>query len=299
MVSSPQHIVPIRPGSGSGRQPIFLIHSIAGELTWVKHLARYLPPEQPLYSFAAPGINSDAPFFFSLEAMAQAYLRDIRLQQPHGPYLLGGYSMGGVLAFEITRQLQSAGEEIGLLVMIDAFAPHPEHGESITSWSRNGLLMQVICNQLALQWKSDQLLAPDILPPLPFTEHSHYVAQHLLNHCKVPHTQQALQSYLRRCQCMMRVHAQLLSDYRPALLDQEVDVLLFRNTLGLIGQNSALNLPVLPDNQRDPPHRWESFLKSPPVLIDVQEEHFMLSSEPAMNFISQALEAHLQQETRQ
>jgi len=295
-VTSLQHIIPIRPGSA--RTPIFLIHSIAGELTWAKHLARYMPPEQPLYCFAAPGINSDAPFFFSLEAMAEAYLRDIRKQQPHGPYLVGGYSMGGVIAFEIARQLQACGEEIGLMVMIDAFAPHPKHGESITSWSRNGLLMQVICNQLALQWNSDQLLPPDALPPLPFTEHSSYAAQYLLNHCKVPHTQQALQNYLRRCQCMMRVHAQLLADYRPTQLDREVDVLLFRNTLGLIGHNSALNLPVLPDSQRNPPHCWENFLKSPPVLIDVQEEHFMLSSEPAMEFISQALEIHLQLKTR-
>ena len=291
-----QHIVPVRPGSGN--TPIFLVHSIAGELTWMKHLASHIPPEWPLFGFAAPGLNSDAPFFFSLEAMAAAYLQDIRQRQPHGPYLLGGYSMGGVVAYEMTRQLQAAGETVGLLVMIDAFAPRPDIAASITSWSRNGLLMQVICNQLALQWQADQLLPPDALPRLPFTEHSVCAATHLLGHCRVPHTQQALQNYLRRCQWLMRVHAQLLADYRPQRLPTAVEVLLFRNTLGLIGGNSALALPLLPDGQRDPPHGWTNLLERPPCCVDVAEEHFLLSSEPAMGLIGRELETRLQEGPR-
>lgn len=288
---SNQFLVPIRPGSG--KTSLFLIHSIAGELTWMKHLANQLPPEWPLYGFAAPGLNSDAPFFYCLEAMAAAYLRDIRRQQPHGPYLLGGYSMGGVVAYEIARQLQAMGETVALLVVIDAFAPHPDLAASITAWSRNGLLMQVISNQLALQWKAERLLPPNALPALPFTEHSHHAARFLLSHSKVPHTQEALQNYLRRCQWMMRVHAQMLADYQPRALDRPVDVLLFRNARGLIGSPSALDLPRLPDAQRDPPHRWSDLLPSPPCCVDVDEEHFMLGSEPSMQRISQELETRL------
>ncbi len=259
----------------------------------MKHLAGVLDPEQGLYTFAAPGLNSDAPFFFSLEAMAAAYLHDIRAQQARGPYLLGGYSMGGVLAFEISRQLQAAGEEVGLLAMIDSFAPHPGHPETITAWSRNGLLMQVVSNQLALQWKAEQLLPPDALPQLPFTEHSAHAARFLLAHCKVPHSQQVLQNYLRRCQSMMRVHAQLLADYRPRPLIKPVKSLLFRNRRGLIGQPSALNLPRLPDSERDPPHRWETLLPEPPIIIDVDEEHFLLSNEASIAFIGRGLQQQL------
>lgn len=286
-----QFLAPIRPGSG--KTPLFLIHSIAGELTWMKHLSNQLPPEWPLYGFAAPGLNSDAPFFFSLEAMAAAYLRDIRHQQPSGPYLLGGYSMGGVVAFEITRQLQNIGETVGLLVIIDAFAPHPDLAASITSWSRNGLLMQVMSNQLALLWKAERLLPPDALPALPFVEHSHHAARFLLSHSKVPHTHPALQNYLRRSQRMMRVHAQLLADYRPRALVRPVNSLLFRNTRGLIGSPSALALPLLSDVQRNPPHRWSSLLPSPPCCVDVDEEHFLLSSESSMLRVSQELQKHL------
>lgn len=281
------YIVPIQ--SGSGLSPLFMVHSIAGELTWAKHLARNLGPAQPIYIFAAPGLNSEAPFFFSLEAMASAYLRDIRATQPSGPYLLGGYSMGGVIAFEMAKQLETSGEEVRLLAMIDSFAPLAEHMDSITAWSRNGLLLQVISNQLALQWKADQLLPPDALPQLPFSEHSKCATQHLLAHCDIPHSNSILQAYLRRSQVMMRVHAQLLSDYKPTPLKRPLKLVLFRNTLGLIGHHSALNLPILPDSERDPPHRWDALLQSPAISIDVPEEHFMLGGEPAIGFISQTL----------
>jgi thioesterase domain-containing protein len=286
-VPIPRHLITIQAGSsGAG---IFLIHSIAGEFTWAKYLARKLGASQSVYAFAAPGLNSDAPFFFSLEAMAAAYLHDVRTFQPSGPYSLGGYSMGGVIAFEMARQLEACGEQVGLLVMIDAFAPHQAHTKNIAEWSRNGLLMQVICNQLVLQWKGEQMLSPYVLPQLPFTEHSVCVTRHLLDCCNIPHSQSSLQNYLRRCQVMMRVHAQLLSDYKPAPLKQALPCVLFRNAMGLIGQPSRLNLPVLPDSERDPPHHWEGLLQGVPISIDVPDEHFMLGSEASMDLICQTL----------
>lgn len=266
---------------------------MAGELTWLQHLAQKLAPEQGLYGFAAPGLNAESPFFFRLENMAAAYLLDIRREQASGPYRLGGYSMGGVIAFEMARQLQWAGEQVELLIMIDAFAPRREKSINIAAWSRNGLLMQVVTNQLALQWGTDTLLAADILGKLPYSDHSDYSARHLLAHSKAPHAFRPLQSYLRRCQTMMRVHSQLLSDYQAKALPHPVKTLLYRNTLGLIAQDSALKLPRLPDAQRDPPHLWESLLGQPPITIEVDEEHFMFGREAVMGIIAQSLNGYL------
>ncbi len=286
-----KYIVPVRRGSA---RPLFLVHSVAGELTWMPRLAQGMAPDQPLFGFAAPGLNSDAPFFPNLEEMAAAYLRDIRAQQPHGPYRIGGYSMGGVVAFEMARQLEAAGEETGLLVLIDAFAPHPERGSSIAAWSRNGLLMQVVANQLALQWGADQLLPAEALRSAPYSEHSVLAARHLLAHCRTQHTYDTLQPYLRRCQTLMRVHAELLSAYRPQPLAQPVAAVLFRNTLGLIGQDSALRLPVLPQAQRAPPHGWESLLARYDT-IDIAQEHFLMSAAAPMAQIAAALNRRLRE----
>ena len=56
-----------------------------------------------------------------VEAMAAAYLQSIRSIRPNGPYLLGGWSMGGVIAYEIAQQLRDQGQEIAMLVMMDSF----------------------------------------------------------------------------------------------------------------------------------------------------------------------------------
>jgi thioesterase domain-containing protein len=289
LTPSSRFLVPVRRGPA---RPLFLVHSVAGELTWLPRLAEGLDPQRPLYGFAAPGLNSPEPFFPTLEAMAAAYLRDLREQQPRGPYLIGGYSMGGVVAFEMARQLEDAGEETGLLVLIDSFAPHPERSPAIAAWSRNGLLMQVLANQLALQWGAGELLHAETLRSAPYSEHSALAARHLLAHCQTRHTYDTLQPYLRRCQTLMRVHAELLSTYRPRRLDRPVTSVLFRNTLGLIGQNSALKLPVLPPAERAPPHRWESLLARHDT-IDIAEEHFLMSGQATMTEIAATLNSYL------
>ncbi|MBS1159640.1 MAG: Non-ribosomal peptide synthetase [Proteobacteria bacterium] len=286
-----RYLVPIR--GNPQRASLFLVHSVAGELTWLQLLAQKLSPELALYGFAAPGLNADAPFFFRLENMAAAYLHELRQAQPEGPYRLGGYSLGGVIAFEMAQQLQREGELVDLLIMIDAFAPQPERTADIASWSRNGLLMQVVANQLALQWQAETLLPADALGKLPFSEHSAFAARHLLAHSQTPHAFRPLQSYLRRCQTMMRVHTQLLADYQAQALPQPVQTLLYRNTRGLIARQSALQLPQLPETQRDPPHDWAPLLGQAPVTVDVDEEHFMFGREPVMAVIAQSLNEYL------
>lgn len=285
----PAFLVPVRRGS---TRPLFLVHSIAGELTWIRHLADALDSQRPLYGFAAPGLNSDAPFFPSLQAMAAAYLHDVRAGQPQGPYLLGGYSMGGVVAYEMARQLEEAGERTELLVLIDAFAPRPERAAAIASWSRNGLLMQVVTNQLALQWGAGALLPPAALRSTPYSGHSAVAARHLLAHARTRHTFETLQPYLRRCQTLMRVHAELLSAYDPPPLAAPVRTVLFRAGLGLIARDSALDLPTLPDEERAPPHGWETLLARHDT-IDIGEEHFLLGGRVPMQQIATSLDALL------
>jgi len=287
-MSPPRFIVPVRRGAS---RPLFLVHSVAGELTWMPYLMEALDPGQPLFGFAAPGINSEAPFFPTLEAMAAAYLRDLREEQPCGPYLIGGYSMGGVVAYEIARQLEETGERAGLLVLIDSFAPQSGRAATIASWSRGGLLMQVVANQLALQW-GGALLPAEALRGAPYSEHSAIAARHLLAHCRTPHSMQTLQPYLRRCQTLMRAHSELLSSYQPRPLARPVETVLFRAARGLIARESALGLPALPEAQRAPPHHWETLLASHET-IDIDEEHFLVGGRASMRRIGAALNPYL------
>jgi aspartate racemase len=113
-------IVAIQP-SGT-RPPFFLVHAIGGEVLSYASLAAHLGKDQPVYGIRAR-LEEGARFFSSVEEMATTYVRGIRRMFPSGPYRLGGYSGGGLIAFEIAQQLRAAGEEVSLLAMIDCSAP--------------------------------------------------------------------------------------------------------------------------------------------------------------------------------
>jgi thioesterase domain-containing protein len=82
-------------------------------------LARHLGTNRPFYGVQSLGIDGRDTPLESIEAMAAFYLDAIRATQPHGPYHLGGHSLGGRVAFEMTRQLEAAGETVGLLAIVD------------------------------------------------------------------------------------------------------------------------------------------------------------------------------------
>jgi amino acid adenylation domain-containing protein len=82
-------------------------------------LVNYLDPNQPLYALVHQCRNGKRAIYHCLEDIAAHHLEEIRMVQPHGPYFLGGYCFGGMLAFEIAQQLQKQGEQVALLVLLD------------------------------------------------------------------------------------------------------------------------------------------------------------------------------------
>ncbi|MEO8257697.1 MAG: thioesterase domain-containing protein [Acidobacteriota bacterium] len=103
---------------GGRRPPLYMVHGLGGEIGYFYNLAGYLHPDQPVYGLQAP-----AEPFSELEPMATRYLEEVRAHQPHGPYMLGGYCVGGCVAYEMARQLVEAGESVRLLAIIDAATP--------------------------------------------------------------------------------------------------------------------------------------------------------------------------------
>jgi thioesterase domain-containing protein/acyl carrier protein len=114
-------LVPLRP-NGS-KPPLFLVHPPGGIVICYQALARHLGPDRPVYGVRARGVYGDEPLPASLEEMAAEYVAAIRAVRPAGPYLLGGWSLGGVAAFETARQLTAAGERVGELVLFDTTLP--------------------------------------------------------------------------------------------------------------------------------------------------------------------------------
>jgi len=88
-------------------------------------LARHLGPEQPVYGLQARGLNAEAEPLTRVEEMAKHYLEEIRAVQPTGPYRLLGWSLGGILAFEMAHQLHDRGEQVALIALLDTGIHNP------------------------------------------------------------------------------------------------------------------------------------------------------------------------------
>ncbi|MCT7979016.1 non-ribosomal peptide synthetase [Laspinema olomoucense] len=103
--------------------PFFCIHPILGVVFPYYELALHLGKNQPFYALQPQGIDGKSPPLTRIEDMAAYYIKAMQTIQPEGPYFLGGWSFGGLVAFEMAHQLKKAGHAVGLLAVLDTLAP--------------------------------------------------------------------------------------------------------------------------------------------------------------------------------
>ena len=108
----------------SDQAPFFLVAGMFGNVLNLRHFALLLAGDRPVYGIQARGlVEGEAPHTNFVD-MAGAYLTEVRHIQPTGPYLIGGFSGGGLAAYEMCQQLANDGEEIAMLVMLDTPVAH-------------------------------------------------------------------------------------------------------------------------------------------------------------------------------
>jgi thioesterase domain-containing protein/acyl carrier protein len=117
-------LVPIQ--TGGSKRPLFLVHPAGGHVFPYIHLAQFLGPDQPCYGLQAKGLEDGQDPHTRIEDMAAWYIQALQTVQPTGPYLLGGWSMGGVVAFEMAQQLHAQGQRVALLALLDGRIPTPD-----------------------------------------------------------------------------------------------------------------------------------------------------------------------------
>ncbi|SMO68906.1 type I polyketide synthase [Paracoccus laeviglucosivorans] len=112
-------------GRGDGT-PFFIVAGMFGNIMNLRQLAQRVGPDRKFWGLQARGLLGDDKPHESFAEAARDYLAEIRQVQPHGPYLLGGFSGGGLTAYEMARQLREAGEDVAMLVMLDTPLPMRE-----------------------------------------------------------------------------------------------------------------------------------------------------------------------------
>jgi acetoacetyl-CoA synthetase len=115
----------VRLKAGSGKTPILIAHGLGGRASFTE-LARHIRTEHPVYGIQAKGVDGLEEPLGSIEDMASFYLEELRQLQPDGPYILIGYSFGGLIALEMAQRLRTEGKSIALLTLVDTY-PHPRY----------------------------------------------------------------------------------------------------------------------------------------------------------------------------
>jgi amino acid adenylation domain-containing protein len=154
----------VRIQKGNSQLPFFCVHPAGGNVLCYSGLAHHLGQGQPFYGLQARGLDRKQLPHTDLVEMASCYIESLRSIQPEGPYLLGGWSVGGVVAFEMAQQLQAQGETVALLALLDTVAP--THYEGLDQLDEVGLIlnfaqdMGISLDRLNISW--DRLAQLDI-----------------------------------------------------------------------------------------------------------------------------------------
>jgi thioesterase domain-containing protein/non-ribosomal peptide synthetase component F len=167
---------------GGGRPPIFLVHAVGGSAVPYLPLVELLDPAQPVYAFEAPGLHGrpDRPVRpgGTIVSIAAEYLGELRRVQPHGPYRLAGWSVGGMIAQQLAVDLRSAGEDVALLALLDAVPG--EAGTQVPD--RAGLLSWFAHDLVSIRGRELPDLAAASLRSVPEAEQLPRVLAHLVAH---------------------------------------------------------------------------------------------------------------------
>ncbi|HCL83770.1 MAG TPA: hypothetical protein DIC22_07340 [Chitinophagaceae bacterium] len=118
-------LVPIKPGGN--KPPLYIVHGSGLTVLIFHALATGLDPDQPVFGLQARGLNGIDEPFDNMEEIAACYVMEVLEQNSQGPYNLAGYSFGGIVAFEMARQLKAMGREVNMLAIFDTNAGHSVH----------------------------------------------------------------------------------------------------------------------------------------------------------------------------
>jgi thioesterase domain-containing protein len=138
-LTNTKYLIPLKD---KGRKmPLYIVCGGGGTAFLFKDFAQMLDAEQPVYALQTPvNIKDSDGFPENIEEIASLYIDEILMQNPNGPYALSGHCLGGIVAFEMAKQMEKRGKKIELLAMFEAFAPRaliPEKGKRAPGTFRN------------------------------------------------------------------------------------------------------------------------------------------------------------------
>ncbi|MBW4431896.1 MAG: amino acid adenylation domain-containing protein [Pelatocladus maniniholoensis HA4357-MV3] len=265
------HLVAIN--SSGDKIPFFCIHGAGGNISPYFNISKRLGEDYPFYALE-DRLEQDRPEVISVEETATRYLQEIRKVQPNSPYLLGGHCYGGVLAFEMARQLHNQGDTVGLLVVIDAILP-----ETIIEPTDDddAKFLLRIAESMKTDSDVDFSVPFEELRDLPLTEKLNLInrkADFIFSNAEI----QDFLSYYK----LFKLHVQAMRNYVPQVYPQSITI--FRASEEIIHD---FDNPEW--SSSDPLLGWGKCSSQPIQTIDLPGDHFSIFVEPHIQDLTKQL----------
>jgi amino acid adenylation domain-containing protein len=262
------------------RPPLFLVHPLGGHVLCYLALARALPADQPIYALQAPGSDHGSTPISAMEAMAAEYIAAIRRVHPKGPYVLGGWSFGGFVAYEMARQLRATDPDIVKhLIVLDSITMRRDHNIEAS----DDALMQFFYWELV--WFERSQAAVEPLPAHQTIEQNlDYIVERAIAVGVLP--QGASRAAVQRLYELFRANWKALIEYRPEVTD--IDATLLR-------ANGPLPASLKPMHEiagtlyEDPCNGWQHWTTGKLNVIEVPGDHLILMKEPYVQAVASAI----------
>lgn len=288
----PPELIPL---VAEGRyQKAFFVHGGPGLAAFYTSLSKALGSDYPFYVFQARGVDGKTmPRDF--EEMVTHYMKCIRIAQGTGPYVIGGYSFGGVIAYEMAQRFRQQGEEVSKLIIFDTFPPDPEANAIFYSNSdpNNAFFKLMMGNEFANARKNRAalILPKDLEGVHPFL-HIPHIAKLAKERGNNPLPVEDIYNFIAGA-CRLNDYAGSTYDtYRPQPYDG--DVLYFKATEGFVGKDNWMGLdPVNVYGHYDYTGPWRKWVRRHLDIVEVPCDHFNILEEPSLSIVKRKIQSSL------
>jgi thioesterase domain-containing protein len=287
--------LPPRPGGAStaaaaARRPLFCVHPAGGDVLCFVPLARWLGADQPCFGLRSHGLEAGEEPLRSIEEMASRYVAEVRKAQPVGPYLLAGWSFGGLVAFEMAQQLSRAGRRVQGLALIDTRSPsanarlvgiEPELMKAYLLVEHAKSVAKISARELPI--RPQDLLGLDLQAQLDLI-----VREMDLREALPPDTELRL---VRRYLELRLARFQAIKNYSP--LPYAGPVTLFRAQDVYTDTALAEAAEIFAEAARSPTYGWDEIVRGPLAVRPVPGDHESLVYEPHVRELAASMRGFL------
>lgn len=276
--------------TNGNQPPLFLLHPVGGGVQPYFQLAEYLDRDQPVYALQNYEFGSCAEHPYTpVETMAGQYIQAIRGVQRTGPYVLGGWSMGGIVAFEMAIQLKNQGEDVGPLIMIDAPAQFVSIAEKLSPEQDLARELFLLGRIWAHQKKKNFSLSRDDLEPLRENQQlDRFIKTIKDDEIVVP---EADDTALRAATRTFINNNRACEEYAPKQYPGPMIVIRAKEVQPETKEDTLLVFD-------DPSFGWQSFCSQPVIVHYVPGDHMFMMLEPHVRFLAATLQECMNQLAR-